>query len=73
MNILTLLAFLCLLAFGVNGLEPQRQVLITYPNDAPQSDLDEYKDAIEAAGGVVLHEFELIKYGIAGPRPLKWC
>ncbi len=69
----SLLAFLSLLAFGVNGLDAQRQVLITYPNDAPQSDLDEYKNAIEAAGGVVLHEFELIKYHFAGPRSLEQC
>jgi hypothetical protein len=62
MNLIILLSFLGLLVFGVTAQESQRQVLITYPNDAPQSDLNEYKNAIEAAGGVVLHEFELIKY-----------
>lgn len=62
MNILSLLAFLGLFVLGVIGLESQRQVLITYPNDTPQSELNQYKAAIEAAGGVVLHEFELIKY-----------
>lgn len=46
---------------GVRGLTPQRQYLITYPKDAPQSDLDDYKHAIMAAGGQVLHEYELIK------------
>lgn len=62
MKFLSGLAVLGLFIVGGNGLESQRQVLITYPNDAPQSDLNEYKDAIQAAGGVVLHEFELIKY-----------
>lgn len=66
MNLIILLSFLGLLVFGVNAQDPQRQVLITYPNDASQSDLNEYKNAIEAAGGVVLHEFELIKYGLDG-------
>ena len=49
------------LAMGVNGLVPQQQYLITYPKDAPQSDLDDYKHAITAAGGQILHEYELIK------------
>ncbi len=62
MKFLSGLAVLGLFIVGGNGLESQRQVFITYPNDAPQSDLNEYKDAIQAAGGVVLHEFELIKY-----------
>ena len=46
---------------GVNGLAPQQQYLITYPKDAPQSDLEDYKHAIAAAGGQILHEYELIK------------
>ena len=50
-------------ALGTSGLAPPRQVLITYPSDAPQSDVNEYKSAITAAGGEVLHEFQLIKYG----------
>lgn len=62
MNLLGLLAFFGFFILGVIGLEAQRQVLITYPNDAPQSDLNQYKAAIEAAGGVVLHEFKFIKY-----------
>ena len=50
-----------ILVMGVNGLAPQQQYLITYPKDAPQSDLDDYKHAIVAAGGQILHEYELIK------------
>lgn len=73
MNLLGLLAFLGLISFGVNGLAPQRQVLITYPADAPQSDLNEYKHAIESSGGVVLHEFKLIKYWFTSSRLLESC
>lgn len=61
MIVYRLLAVLGVVAVGVNGLAPQRQVLITYPNDAPQSDLNDYKTAITAAGGQILHEFQLIK------------
>lgn len=46
---------------GINGLAPQQQYLITYPKDAPKSDLEDYKHAIAAAGGEILHEYELIK------------
>ena len=63
MNLNWLLAFLGALAIGVNGLAPQRQVLITYPSDTPQATLNEYRNAIVAAGGEILHEFNLIKYG----------
>ncbi|KAK0508275.1 hypothetical protein JMJ35_009359 [Cladonia borealis] len=65
MNLNWLLAFLGALAIGVNGLAPQRQVLITYPNDTPQATLNEYRNAIVAAGGEILHEFNLIKGFIA--------
>lgn len=63
MNLSWLLAFLGALVIGVKGLAPQRQVLITYPSDTPQATLNEYRSAIIAAGGEILHEFNLIKYG----------
>ena len=61
MKVQAILLLLGVLAVGVNGLAPQQQYLITYPKDAPQSDLDDYKHAIAAAGGQILHEYELIK------------
>lgn len=63
MQLLRLLALLGIFAMGVNTITPQKQVLITYPKDTPKSDLDDYKDAITSAGGEILHEFSLIKYG----------
>lgn len=63
MKFLRLLAVLSFVVLGANGLEPQRQVLVTYPQDSPQSDLDDYKSAITAAGGEILPDFKLIKYG----------
>ncbi|KAL9098684.1 MAG: hypothetical protein Q9163_005698 [Psora crenata] len=39
----------------------EKQVLITYPDDTPRSDLDNYKNAIQAAGGEILHEYVIIK------------
>lgn len=63
MNLNWILAFLGALTLGVNGLAAQRQVLITYPSDTPQATLNDYRSAIVAAGGEILHEFNLIKYG----------
>lgn len=61
MKFQVLFALLGLLTLGVQGLAPQQQYIVTYPKDAPQSDLDDYKHAIMAAGGQILHEYELIK------------
>ena len=61
MKFQAVLLLLGVLAMGVHGLAPQQQYLITYPKDAPQSDLDDCKHAIAAAGGQILHEYELIK------------
>ncbi|CAD6572048.1 MAG: hypothetical protein ASARMPREDX12_000348 [Alectoria sarmentosa] len=61
MKLQALSVVLSIMALGVNGLAPQQQYLITYPKDAPQSDLDDYKHAITTAGGQILHEYELIK------------
>jgi len=44
---------------------PQRQMLFTYPKDTPISVMDEAKDTIRNGGGMVTHEFDLIKGFIA--------
>lgn len=51
MRLIALSALLALTAVGVNGLAPQRQVLVTYPQDTPESALDNAKDAIKASVG----------------------
>ena len=42
-------ALLVASALGVGALSPERQVLITYPSDTPDSTLNEAKNSIEAA------------------------
>ncbi len=47
---LTVISFLFAAAtVGVSGLAPQRQVLVTYPKDTPESTIDSAKDSIMAA------------------------
>ena len=49
-----LLALLVVLAAATS---PQRSVIVSYPDDTPDSVLDEAKAAIKQAGGLVTHEY----------------
>ena len=51
MKLSVLPAILVASALGVSALSPERQVLITYPNDTPDSTMNEAKNTIEAAVG----------------------
>ena len=53
MKLFVLPALLAASALGVGALSPERQVLVTYPSDTPDSTMNEAKNAIEAA--VSLH------------------
>ena len=57
MRFAILSVLLTVAAVGVSGLAPQRQVLVTYPKDTPESTIDSAKDAIKTAGGQITAEF----------------
>lgn len=40
---------------------PQKAVIVSYPDSTPEDILDQAKDAIKAAGGMITHEYKLIK------------
>ncbi|KAL8380979.1 hypothetical protein RB595_005329 [Gaeumannomyces hyphopodioides] len=42
-------------------VEKQKQVIVSYPNETPNSVIDQAKQAIREGGGVITHDFELIK------------
>ncbi|KAH8899474.1 hypothetical protein GQ53DRAFT_741603 [Thozetella sp. PMI_491] len=46
---------------GAIAVDVQKSVIITYPEETPDSVLDQAKDAIRASGGTVTHEYQLIK------------
>ncbi|MCJ1404394.1 hypothetical protein MMC11_007619 [Xylographa trunciseda] len=52
---------LSLLVISTTATLPKKQVVITYPSNTPDSVLDEAKLVITSAGGVITHEYELIK------------
>lgn len=62
LSLLTLLPA-ALLAIGANGVaSPLKAVLVSYPQDTPDSVLDQAMNAIKDAGGMVTHQYTLFKY-----------
>ena len=59
-------AFLSILAIVltiVSGAKvAQQAIIVTYPADTPNHVLDQARDAIVAAGGMITHEYTLLKY-----------
>ena len=55
-----LLATLALFS-SVIAVDQKKEVLITYPDEVPDWVVSEAKDFIVNAGGVITHEFNLIK------------
>ncbi|KAK4153889.1 hypothetical protein C8A00DRAFT_33362 [Chaetomidium leptoderma] len=49
------------LVSGVIAVDIQKSVLITYPAETPDSIVDQAKKAVVDAGGIVTHEYTLIK------------
>ncbi len=58
-SIFTILALVAI-AFAVTL--PQKAVIVSYPDDTPDSVIEQAKGAIKAAGGIITHEYKLIKY-----------
>ncbi len=40
---------------------PQKAVIVSYDPDTPESILDAAKEAIKSAGGMIVHEYKLMK------------
>jgi len=50
-----------LLATSVSAVAQQKSVIVSFPNDTPAHVLDQAKAAVLAAGGVITHEYKIIK------------
>jgi len=57
----TLFTVLAFLSLALAATMPQKAVIVSYPDDTPDSIVDQAKDAIKAAGGIITHEYKLIK------------
>lgn len=57
----TILSTLAFAAVVLGATMPQKSVIISYPDDTPDSVVDQAKSAIKSAGGMITHEYKLIK------------
>ncbi|MCJ1352645.1 MAG: hypothetical protein MMC33_002629 [Icmadophila ericetorum] len=57
---LSLAAIITLLGL-VAAHEPSKQVIVSYPQDTPDSVITQAMNALIAAGGIITHEYTLIK------------
>ncbi|KAF7960007.1 hypothetical protein EAE96_001608 [Botrytis aclada] len=67
----TKLALLAVSLFSIPGLStaaPQKSVIVSYPDDTPNDVVQQAMDAIKKAGGIITHEYKLIK-GFAAKAP----
>ncbi|GAB7340570.1 hypothetical protein MBLNU457_6984t1 [Dothideomycetes sp. NU457] len=67
---ITLLLIAIIAVLGACAAPVQKPVMVSYPANTPQNVVDQAMDAIKAAGGVITHEFKLIK-GFAATAPAK--
>ncbi|KAI9889085.1 MAG: hypothetical protein M1814_005809 [Vezdaea aestivalis] len=62
MRIARLMAVAPFFAAVAQAVPPEtKSVLVSYPNDTPDYILSSAKDAVRAAGGIITHEYSLIK------------
>jgi hypothetical protein len=66
---LSILSTLAMAAVVLGAQQPQKAVIVSYPNDTPDSIVVQAMDAIKAAGGMITHEYKLIKYVHPNPLP----
>ncbi|KAI9647521.1 hypothetical protein NHQ30_003906 [Ciborinia camelliae] len=67
---LTLFSTFLFLTAVLSATEPQKAVIISYPDNTPINVVQKAMDAIKAAGGSITHEYKLIK-GFAAKAPAK--
>jgi Mrp family chromosome partitioning ATPase len=58
---LAIFSILALVAVVLGATMPQKAVIVSYPDETPDSVVDQAKSAIKAAGGMITHEYKLIK------------
>lgn len=57
----TLFSIFLFLAASMSEVVPQKAVIVSYPDDTPNHVVQQAMDAIKAAGGMITHEYQVIK------------
>ncbi|KIV98629.1 hypothetical protein, variant [Verruconis gallopava] len=56
-----LLALFGLVAIAAAATQPQKSVIMTWSSDTPSHIIDQAKEAILKAGGIITHEYRILK------------
>ncbi|KAK6210884.1 hypothetical protein LQW54_005761 [Pestalotiopsis sp. IQ-011] len=70
MRFFTIAAAALACASGALAVDQQKSVIVTFPNDVASDVIDRAMSEIKKAGGVITHEYNLIK-GFAAKAPQK--
>ncbi|CAG8975551.1 hypothetical protein HYALB_00005619 [Hymenoscyphus albidus] len=70
MKFATSLSVLALAAVALGATVPHKAVIVSYPDETPDEIIQEAMAAIKSAGGLITHEYKLIK-GFAAKAPAK--
>ena len=62
-----ILSLLAVATMTLGAALPQKNIIVSYPDETPDSVVEQAKEAIKAAGGMITHEYKLIKQ--ASPFP----
>lgn len=57
----TIFTILSFVALALSAQLPQKNIIVSYDDNVPDSVLSQAMDAIKAAGGMITHEYKLIK------------
>ncbi|RDW83104.1 hypothetical protein BP5796_04595 [Coleophoma crateriformis] len=67
---LSILPLFALASLVLAAAKPQKAVIVSYPDNTPDSVVTKAMDTIKSAGGIITHEYKLIK-GFAAKAPAK--
>ncbi|KAI1382738.1 uncharacterized protein F4822DRAFT_435116 [Hypoxylon trugodes] len=70
MRFFTTIAAALAVAQGVYAVDVQKSVIVSFPSETTDDIVNRAKDDIRKAGGVITHEYQLIK-GFAAKAPQK--
>lgn len=59
---ITISSILVFVAVALAVTPAQKSVIISYPDNTPNSVLEQAKAAIKEAGGIITHEYQIIKW-----------
>lgn len=52
---------LAAVALAATTTMPQKSVIVSYPDNTPDSVVEQAKNAIKSAGGMITHEYKIFK------------